>query len=89
MQMIIAVVMDHYVHDLVDGLMDQGITVTEVASSGGFLSQGNTTLMIGIDKEKFSLVDQVFEEVIGQEEKEPNKSGGHLFAIDLDQGLSF
>ena len=36
-----------------------GISSTRVASTGGFLQQGNATLLIGVDEEKVAEVVQV------------------------------
>jgi uncharacterized protein YaaQ len=40
----------------VQALSSAGISVTRLASSGGFLQQGNATLLIGVDDER---VEQV------------------------------
>ena len=49
MKLIIAIVQDEDSGILIDELMDEDFRVTKLASTGGFLKSGNTTLLIGID----------------------------------------
>ena len=43
-------------------LSSHGITVTRVPSSGGFLQQGNSTLLIGIDDDRVDSVKNLIRE---------------------------
>ena len=52
MKLIIAIVQDEDASRLISNLMGEGFGVTKLATTGGFLHGGNTTLMIGVDKEK-------------------------------------
>ena len=52
MKLIIAIVQDEDSSKLLTGLMRKGIGVTKLATTGGFLKAGNTTLMIGIEDER-------------------------------------
>ena len=47
MKLIIAIVQDEDASRLVNQLMKAGIGVTKLATTGGFLRAGNTTLLIG------------------------------------------
>lgn len=58
MKLIIAIVNDEDVHHLIEDLTKSRFMVTKLATTGGFLKSGNTTLLIGVDDEK---VDQVIE----------------------------
>lgn len=49
MKLIVAVVQAEDAQKTVVALSDRGISSTRIASSGGFLQQGNVTLMIGVD----------------------------------------
>lgn len=49
MKLIIAVVQAEDAQRTVGALTDKGISSTRIASSGGFLQQGNVTLMIGVE----------------------------------------
>ena len=58
----VAVVQGEDAHRCVQALSAAGISSTRVASSGGFLQQGNATLLIGVDDEKVPEVVQVIRE---------------------------
>ncbi|ERI95534.1 hypothetical protein HMPREF1982_00164 [Clostridiales bacterium oral taxon 876 str. F0540] len=63
MKLIIAIVQDDDAGELIDVLNDAGFRVTKLATTGGFLKAGNTTLMIGVEAEKVDKVLSVIEEV--------------------------
>ena len=52
MKLIIAIVQDEDVSRLVNNLMNDGFGVTKLATTGGFLRAGNTTLIIGVEDDK-------------------------------------
>ncbi|MBR2823028.1 MAG: cyclic-di-AMP receptor [Clostridia bacterium] len=54
MKLIIAIVQDEDSGRLITGLMEKGFGVTKLATTGGFLKAGNTTLMIGVEDEGVS-----------------------------------
>lgn len=56
MKLIIAVVHDEDTHKLMDALSCQGFMATKLASTGGFLKAGNTTLLIGVPQDKVQTV---------------------------------
>ena len=47
MKLIIAIVQDEDASRLVSSLMNEGFGVTKLATTGGFLRAGNTTLLVG------------------------------------------
>ena len=49
MKLMIAVVQDKDAGRLIETLMGRGFGVTKLASTGGFLKEGNTTLMVGAE----------------------------------------
>ena len=49
MKLIIAIVQDEDASRLISNLMNEGYGVTKLATTGGFLRAGNTTLLIGVD----------------------------------------
>ena len=49
MKMIIAFVLDEDSSKLLSQLMQNGFGVTKLATTGGFLKAGNTTLLLGVD----------------------------------------
>lgn len=56
MKMIMAVIQDRDVNELLKGLAEIGQRATKLASSGGFLRSGNSTMMIGTEDEKLEEV---------------------------------
>jgi uncharacterized protein YaaQ len=52
MKLIIAIVRDEDSENISHALIDCDFRVTRIASTGGFLRRGNTTLMIGVEDEK-------------------------------------
>jgi len=49
MKLILAVVRDIDTEPILDTLLPKGYRVTRLASTGGFLRRGSTTLMIGVE----------------------------------------
>jgi uncharacterized protein YaaQ len=52
MKLIIAIVQDEDASRLVSALMNDGYSATKLATTGGFLRSGNTTLLIGVDDDR-------------------------------------
>lgn len=63
MKLVIAIVQDDDAGDLVDVITEKGFRVTKLATTGGFLKSGNTTLMIGVEKEKVDTVLSLIEDM--------------------------
>jgi len=63
MKLIIAIVQDEDASRLVSNLMSEGFSVTKLATTGGFLRSGNTTLLLGIDDAKYDAAMHVIERV--------------------------
>ncbi len=59
MKLVIAVVQDKDVTRLLDDLMDKRYGVTKLASTGGFLKSGNTTLLIGVQDDQVDAVKDI------------------------------
>lgn len=54
MKMIIAIVSHDDSKNVSNALMKEGFFATKLSTTGGFLSKGNTTFLIGCDDEKVS-----------------------------------
>ena len=63
MKLIIAIVQEEDASRLVSNLMNEGYGVTKLATTGGFLRAGNTTLLVGVDDDKFDGAMAVIEKV--------------------------
>jgi uncharacterized protein YaaQ len=62
LKLIVAVVHDRDKSRLSDALINGGFNFTKVASTGGFLRDGNVTLLIGVDDESVQTVIDTIQE---------------------------
>ena len=85
MKLIIAVVQDEDSSRLLSALMQQGFGVTKLATTGGFLRAGNTTLIVGTEDE---LVDKCIE-TIGSEAKRRTEIVPSTASYDIGRYASF
>ena len=63
MKFVLAIVQDDDAMDLIEELTDKNFRVTKLATTGGFLKSGNTTLMMGVEEEAVKDVVKVIEDV--------------------------
>ena len=63
MKLIIAIVQDEDSSKLLSVLMQKGFGVTKLATTGGFLKAGNTTLLLGVDDSRIDDAISVIESV--------------------------
>ena len=63
MKLIVAIVQDEDAGRLVSALMDKGFGVTKLATTGGFLRAGNTTLLVGVEDDRFQAAMDIIEKV--------------------------
>ena len=63
MKLIIAIVQDEDASRLINSLMTEGYRVTKLATTGGFLRSGNTTLLVGVEDDKLDHAMGVIEKV--------------------------
>ena len=63
MKLIIAIVQDEDASRLIGQLMNDGFGVTKLATTGGFLRAGNTTLLVGVDDDRFQTAMDIIEKV--------------------------
>ena len=69
MKMVITIVQDKSSLDLIEALNEDGFRVTKLATTGGFLKEGNTTLMVGVDKEKVVDVIEITKRICSKREE--------------------
>lgn len=62
MKMIIAIVQDQDLDALQEDLTCKGFRITNLASTGGFLRAGNSTILIGVEEEKVKECLKIIEE---------------------------
>ena len=63
MKLVIAMEQDDDALDLIDAITEAGFRVTKLATTGGFLKSGNTTLIIGVEADKVQKVIDVVEDI--------------------------
>ncbi|HLR34567.1 MAG TPA: cyclic-di-AMP receptor [Tissierellales bacterium] len=90
MKLVIAIIQDQDVQQLVKELMSKKYRATKLASTGGFLKSGNTTLLIGVEEEKIDDVISIIEGVCKSRNAVTDDSdvvvgGANIFIIDIDK----
>lgn len=63
MKLIIAIVQDEDSGRVISSLMKEGYGVTKLATTGGFLRAGNTTLIVGVEDERLESALGVVERI--------------------------
>ncbi len=69
LKLILAVVEDDDATVLMDALIEEKFSVTKLASTGGFLLRGNTTLLIGVDADQVDRVLHIIRRVCVRRKK--------------------
>lgn len=69
MKLVIAIVQDEDANKLAATLRENNHSLTKLASTGGFLSAGNTTFMIGVQDEEVDGVISITKEVCKTKKK--------------------
>lgn len=59
MKLVLAVIQDADAPTLIRSLAEHHFEATKLASTGGFLREGNTTLMIGVDDSRLDALKQL------------------------------
>ena len=85
MKLILAIVSNDDSSNVVSALTKENYSVTRLATTGGFLKAGNTTIIVGTDDEK---VDHVIE-VIGNESRRRTEIVPSTASYDIGRYASF
>ena len=59
MKLLMVIVQDYDAGRLLTALSDAGIGATRIASAGGFLRAGNTTVLIGVEDERLGVAKRL------------------------------
>jgi uncharacterized protein YaaQ len=59
MKLVLAIVIHDDAHSVIQHLTKGGYQVTKLATTGGFLMVGNTTILIGVDEEKLDAAMEI------------------------------
>ncbi|WP_025745794.1 cyclic-di-AMP receptor [Kallotenue papyrolyticum] len=76
MKLAVFVIDDAKADAAVDGLVAQGFRVTRLASTGGFLRRGNTTLLVGLDDQELERARRAVHDTA---------PGSLMIALDLER----
>lgn len=89
-KLVIAVIQNEVADTVVDALLEADFRTTRLASTGGFLRRGNTTLMIGADEDQVERVLDLIRQN-ARSAAEPVEAGASqpaaatVFVLDLEE----
>ena len=88
MKLLVTIVQDQDVPALIEALMENDFRATKLASTGGFLRAGNTTLLIGVDDERLDALLKLIKKTCkGRQQSDPAVSvgGATVFSVDVER----
>lgn len=68
-KLVVAVIQDKDAHRLLTGLTQEGFRATKLSSTGGFLREGNTTLLVGVEDHQVERVLRVIKDTCRSREQ--------------------
>jgi uncharacterized protein YaaQ len=80
MKMIIAIVKDSETEQISQSLLSANFRVTKLATTGGFLREGATTLMIGVEDDK---VDDALSLIRNQIDQDPENPQATIYVLNI------
>ena len=93
MKLVLAIIHDEDAPDIMKILNQKGFMVTKLASTGGFLRAGNTTLITGVEDEQVEEVSGIFKErckmrkkVVGESTPYTNMDGFLRRPVEVEVG---
>jgi uncharacterized protein YaaQ len=84
MKMIVAIIRDNDNEPVTQALIKDGFRVTRIASTGGFLRRGLSTLMIGVSDDQVVMAIQVIKNSVSPPEDDGTKRGT-LFVLNVTE----
>ncbi len=93
MQLLIAVVQEEDADRAVDELVGRNLAVTKIATFGGYMKSGNTTLLLAVEEQDVEEAMRSLEQTCGRRsERSAKKNGGKgtvgggvIFRMSLDE----
>ncbi|MGL4791616.1 MAG: cyclic-di-AMP receptor [Anaerotignaceae bacterium] len=93
MKLVLAIIHDEDAGEILKILNKAGFMVTKLATTGGFLKAGNTTLIIGVEEEKVNELTTIFEQrcktrkkIVGENTPYTNIEGFSRKPIEVEVG---
>jgi uncharacterized protein YaaQ len=84
MKLIIAIIKDEDSDQVSQALIAAGFRVTRIASTGGFLRRGSTTLMVGVEDGKVDQAIQIIQDNCAPV-VDPSQKRATLFVVKVDR----
>lgn len=85
MKLMMIIIQDKDSDGVVEALIQGGFSVTRMASTGGFLRQGNVTLMVGVEEEQTHSVIQLLKSHCSSNES--NRHAATIFVMNMPEYL--
>jgi len=82
MKLLIAILNDVDAEGVLRALVEQGFRATRIASTGGFLRRGNTTLLIGLESDRVNSAMELIREACGAP-AESSQRRATVFVVDV------
>ena len=83
MKLILTVMRDEDTEPVSHSLIQSGFRVTRIASTGGFLRRGQSTMIIGVEDEKVQHAIQVIRDHLSPQ-AEPDMKRATIFVLPID-----
>jgi uncharacterized protein YaaQ len=83
-RLVIAILRDGEGGNVLNALLEANFRVTQIASTGGFLRRGNSTLLIGVEKEHVETAIQLIREHSAPA-IDPSLKRATVFVLKVDQ----
>ncbi len=84
MKLLMAILRKKDCDPVIRALLENDFRVTRVASTGGFLRQGNVTLLIGTDEEKVDSALEIIRTNV-EDTDQPEQARATVFVLDVAQ----
>ena len=78
MKIVMAIINDEDAFQIIDLLSEEGFKVTKLASTGGFLRSGNTTLLCGCEDDRVSEITHIIEKKCKSRKQITSINSAHL-----------
>jgi uncharacterized protein YaaQ len=82
MKLLIAILNDVDAEEVLRALVEQGFRATRIASTGGFLRRGSTTLLIGLESDRVNSAMELIREACGAP-AESSQRRATVFVVDV------
>lgn len=82
MKLVMAIIHDEDAFQIIDLLSEKGYSVTKLASTGGFLRAGNTTLICGVAEERIPELIEIIEKKCKSRKQIASVNSTHVNAAE-------